>query len=250
MHCGRAEESFQAEKQKKSIPKSVLYQSLLTVLPKYHRVFLMDEDISLEGFKVKAFMHTWKCAFKPRPLIVQPLIAENNQYLVYVNEKPWMEEPYTQVIASTVGYIEQQVPLFDSLFFEWFVRRVLSQTKDTALQYAMDWGHDRSWCNAAQMYAREVLHWPLSGVNGTVASPCALITSRNTAVHHLNHHTMKIIRGRINMVRKNAFIVVQKYVDLFPTWVGMDMLNPYNPFNPANAAKYHQVKALNATCTL
>lgn len=248
VHCGRSEESHTAERLKKSIPKSVQYQSLLPVLPRYKKVFLLDEDMSLQGFKVKEFLNIWNCAFNPQPLIVQPLIAENNQYLVFVNEKPWTEGIYKDVVASTVGYIEQQIPAFDAIFFEWFVRRVLSQTKDIALQYAMDWGHDRSWCNAANMYAREVLHWPLTGFNHTVPSPCALITSRNTAVHHLNHHTMKIIRGRINMVRKNAFIVVQKYVDYFPTWVGMDMLNPNNPFNPENAEKFRQVRALNETC--
>jgi len=82
------------------------------------------------------------------------------------------------------------------------------------------------------------------GVNGTVATPCALITAPGTAVHHLNHQTMSAIRARTKIVRRNIFIVVQRYVDLFPTWVGMDMLNPYNPLNPANAEKYHQVRAL------
>jgi hypothetical protein len=56
-----------------------------------------------------------------------------------------------------VGYIEQQVPLFDSIFFEWFVKRVLSQTKQWFMEYGIDWGHDRSWCNAAQMYVPDVL---------------------------------------------------------------------------------------------
>lgn len=242
-YCGRSKESFVAEKLKKSIPKSVQYQTLLPFLPDYKRVFLLDEDISLKGFSTSNFMKTWDCAFERRPLIVQPLIIESNQYLEYVNLKPWATN-YTDVIASNVGYVEQQVPAFDSVFFTWFVKRVLSQTHDIALQYAMDWGHDRSWCNAANMYAREVLHWPVVGINGTVTSPCALITRRDTAVHHLNHQTMHFIRTRIKIVRRHIFIVVQRYIDLFPTWVGIDMLTPYSPFNPDNSKKYQKVKTL------
>lgn len=115
-------------------------------------------------------------------------------------------------------------------------------TKQYSLQYGIDWGHDRSWCNAANMYVREVLRW------NTTSAPCMLVTQRGTAVHHLNKMTMKIIRGNANIFRKHAFLVVQKYVDLFPTWVGMDMLEPNNPLDPANKNKYHQVRRIDQQC--
>jgi hypothetical protein len=60
--------------------------------------------------------------------------------------------------------------------------------------------------------------------------------------------TMQIIRGNVNVFRRHAFLVVQKYVDLFPTWVGMDMLEPNNPFSETNAKKFRQVINLNQTC--
>lgn len=60
--------------------------------------------------------------------------------------------------------------MFDSLFFEWFVRRVLILTRHHVIQHGVDWGHDRSWCNAAKAYGEHVLHWP----NNTAA--CALLT--------------------------------------------------------------------------
>jgi hypothetical protein len=63
----------------------------------------MDEDISLEGFDSLSLMNIWSCAFKQRPLIVQPLVVESNQYLVYVNKKPWREAPWDDVVASRVG---------------------------------------------------------------------------------------------------------------------------------------------------
>jgi hypothetical protein len=132
--------------------------------------------------------------------------------------------------------------MFDSIFFTWFIKQVLSRTKTFSLAYGIDWGHDRSWCNAAKMYAREVLEW------SSTSQPCALITSHGTTVHHLNKMTMQIIRGNVNVFRRHAFLVVQKYVDLFPTWVGMDMLEPNNPFSETNAKKFRQVINLNQTC--
>lgn len=64
--------------------------------------FYLDEDIGLHGFNPSLFLSTSKCAFTPRPLIVQPLIAESNQYLLFVNEKPWREGHWDQVVASEV----------------------------------------------------------------------------------------------------------------------------------------------------
>ena len=65
----------------------------------------IDEDIGLHGFNPALFLSTSKCAFYPRPLIVQPLIAESNQYLLFVNEKPWREGRWDQVVASEVSYL-------------------------------------------------------------------------------------------------------------------------------------------------
>jgi hypothetical protein len=125
--CEKAKESAVSEKLRKSIPKSVQYHTLLPVLPLYNRVLMLDEDISLRDLNLTTFLNVWDCAFPQRPLVVQPLIAENNQYIPYVNEKPWRAPQYRDVIASAAGYIEQQVPAMDSIFFEWYIKRVLIQ---------------------------------------------------------------------------------------------------------------------------
>jgi hypothetical protein len=82
-----------------SIPKTALYKELLPLLPRYRRIFLLDEDILLHGFGIvnsflfafenKLYIHTdlgslstvWDCAFwpQPPPLIVQPLVLESIQ---------------------------------------------------------------------------------------------------------------------------------------------------------------------------
>ncbi|KAJ1442671.1 hypothetical protein B484DRAFT_414719, partial [Ochromonadaceae sp. CCMP2298] len=140
---------------KTMVPKSVLYRELLPYLPAYKRVFLLDEDIHLEGFNYTRFERTWDCAFPHPPLIVQPLIFESSQDLDFLNANAWSTK--RTVLASGVAYIEQQAPLMDSVFFEWLVKRVLSRTVDAALTGGVDWGANRLWCNAAKMYAGVVL---------------------------------------------------------------------------------------------
>lgn len=83
-----------------SIPKTALYKELLPLLPRYRRIFLLDEDILLHGFGIvnsyylfafenRLYLNTdlgslstvWDCAFwpQPPPLIVQPLVLESIQ---------------------------------------------------------------------------------------------------------------------------------------------------------------------------
>jgi hypothetical protein len=227
------------EFQSKSVPKTVLYQELFPLVQNYERIFLLDEDISLVDFNYKSFSDVWDCGF-PRqaaPLIVQPTVAEDTQFFDFVSASTWRDK---QTIATASGIVEQQVPLFDSLFFEWFIRRVLVHTVQFALEYGVDWGHDRSWCNAAAMYAVHVLKWSPSHVT------CAIITV--TQIHHLNTHAM--VGKRINrpLFRSLGNKVVQKYIDRYPTWVLVDILERPNPIHPVYGKKFKKIDSLNETC--
>lgn len=222
----------------KTTPKTVLYHELLPFLPLYKKVFLLDEDISLVGFNPSLAMQIWDCSFYPPPLIVQPLIHENTQYFDFVGQYFWKN---TGVVSSTVGIIEQQVPMFDSIFFEWFVKRVLLYTKPYAISLGVDWGHDRSWCNAAKMYGREVMHWP------AYDTPCALLVG-SKPVHHLNTKSISIKRKDPGKFRANGFEIVQKYAELFPSWVLWDIVVKTDPLSPRNKLRYKKVYSLNDTC--
>jgi hypothetical protein len=116
---------------RRAIPKSVLYRELLPYTSAYQRIFLMDEDISLLDFNSDKFLQIWDCSLphQPPPLIVQPVIAEPTQYFNFVWQKTWQHTGY---VAIASGLVEQQVPFFDAIFFEWFVKRVLVATKDVA----------------------------------------------------------------------------------------------------------------------
>ena len=227
---------------KLSVPKTIFYHELLPYVRNYERVFLMDEDISLEGFNITTFMMHWQCSLQPLPLIVQPLVYESNQYINYLNLNSWKKGKRKDVVASAVGLVEQQVPFFDALFFEWFVRRVLSQTRDLALEKGVDWGHDRSWCNAAKMYSVHVLHH-----RANASTHCAVLP-RGTPIHHLDFKSMGTKRDNRAQFHANGVQVVQRYIDLFPTWVITDVLAPNNPLDSRNFHRYPKAHALNRRC--
>lgn len=189
----------------KSIPKTILYWSIVSYLPGFRRVFLMDEDISLLGFDGKKVLKMLDCVFAPYhpPLISQVLIEESNQYLPYVNLRTWRRSIHRNIVASATGLVEQQIPIFDSVFFEWFIRRVLVKTRKYSQRYGVDWGHDRSWCNAAKQYATNVLH------HNETRFVCALLTGASP-VHHLNKKTMDGKRVNRTEFRAGGKKVVQK----------------------------------------
>jgi hypothetical protein len=254
-----------------SIPKTVLYADLLPILSRYKRVFLMDEDISLLDFDMNKLLLAWDCSFpnQPPPLVVQPLVRESTQVFNFVGVKAWRN--ISSVKSSATGYVEQQVPLFDALFFEWYVRRVLSLTRSYSLERGVDWGGDRSWCGAAASYAAEVLRWPERwpeylpkhippyvppmeaiefGPDGAFVKPvyhaCGIIAT--TSIHHLNSRTMSLKRSKRTLFRSEGFAVVQRYIDLFPTWVLLDVAYKPNPRSKQSRGRYPMNFEYNASC--
>lgn len=224
--CQRSVDSF---KRNISTPKSVLYHDLLPVLPRYKKVFLMDEDISLQSFDLTKLMETWACAFRREPLIVQPVVRKGRQAYQYFNENKWKEKNWADAVAAEVGYIEQQITLMDARFFHWYVKSVLTMTKPYSIMYGVDWGHDRSWCSASKMYATHVLNVTKS------YSSCAIITEADTSVVHLDLKTMEILRhpDRI-VVEWRVKKILKAYKRYFPTWITLSSVNmkrapDYNP---------------------
>ena len=228
-----------------TIPKTLLYQELAPYLPSYQRVLLLDEDISLKGFKTGAFLGIWSCAFgTERPLVVQAVVAENTQFLGYMNARAWRGK---DVLASASGLIEQQAPAFDALFLEWFLTRVLPLPRESVRANGVDWGHDRTWCGAAQMYARLVLHYPSTPqVDGSIPyySACAILPGV-PPIHHLNMRSMRSKRTQRQRYRRGGRVVVQTYIDLFPTWTLLDISS--GP-DPRGKREYKKVLGAESEC--
>jgi len=86
----------------------------------HHHVWILDGDISLEGFSLPEFMMVHLCALDGlRPLIAQPLIIESTQTYPYLNSHSWTYHP--DLIASQSGFLEIQAPMIDALFLRWFI---------------------------------------------------------------------------------------------------------------------------------
>jgi hypothetical protein len=263
------------------VPKSALYSELLPFLPRYESVFLMDQDISLVGFDVAVFLATWRCAFHPHPppLLVQPVIVERTQYFPYVHLRAWRNENKTRsAVAAGVGLVEQQVPFFNAQFFEWLVRRVLAQTRGAALTYGVDQSLDRTWCKAADAYAKAVLGINYSrntsqacaiiigpSTGGSMPVPSAIPKSEaprgrdiardrtrtsghDTAVHHLNTRALSNKKANRKLYREKGRHVHERYKNLFPTWVLEDIRREPNPLDRSSSRKFTRSKGIDMQC--
>jgi hypothetical protein len=236
-----------------STPKSVLYKELLPVLPFYERVFLMDEDIFLQGFRMKLFLRILKCSFpaKAPPLIVQPLILGSSQYFPYVNSDTWQKifkRTSKSVSAASVGLVEQQVPMFHAQFFEWFIRRVLSQTETIAAAQGVDQTHDRTWCRAADAYAQQVLNITYSF---KIGQACAVIIGDRpnlTVVQHLNTRSLENKKANRAVYRKKAADVLDKYKYHFPSWVVDDIKRSVSPIDSEYGRRYRKFAPVSPSC--
>lgn len=221
-----------------SVPKTVLYVDLLPILPNYRRIFLLDEDISLQDFEINEANAIWSCTFFPPPLITQPLIHEDTQYFKFVTYSHWKK---WNIQSSAVGIVEQQVPMFESIFFQWFVTRVLALGRHKSIKHGADWP-DRTWCNAAKAYGTSVLGWKNYKV------PCSLLIGTNP-VHHLDGESISIKRRDPETFRRNGYAVVKYFTSLFPSWVLQDPVNlKTDPTHLDYSKKYPKCKKLNATC--
>eukprot|EP01032_Pedospumella_encystans_P016573 gene16573-18903_t len=237
----------QLAQERVTVPKSILYHELVPYLPYYHKVFVMDEDTSLEGFNIQRFLQIWQCSFNNdfRPLIVQPLLAERTQTVPYVHADTWARAK-GRVFSSSVGLVEQQVPFFDATFLEWFIRHVLVHTREVALAQGVDQSLDRTWCRAASFYAAQVMHQNYT----KRGDACAVIVGgpNTTAVHHLNTRALQNKRVNRDLYRQKAQVVNEHYKFLFPTWVQSDIGRPVNPLDRILGKKYRKYLTLNTRC--
>ena len=245
VHCQRSKNSYSINV---SIPKSVLYQDLLPILPMYEKVFMMDEDISLANFDIAKFLRLWECSFRHSlyqhhlpPLIVQPTVSPGKQAYNYFNEQAWrQEDKWSDVVAAEVGYVEQQVVMMDAIFFTWYVKRVLTLTKPHSKMYGVDWGHDRAWCSAGKMYATQVLR--MNNETSTSYSSCAVITAKGTSVKHLNLKSMDVLRLQDGKdLESRVKRILRVYKNLFPTWLTLSSVHlkrapDYNPMVEYNTS--------------
>ena len=83
------------------VPKPLLYTTLLPVLPRYRRVWLLDSDISLAGFDMKRYLAVLACAERAGPVLIsQPVIRESTQDFPLLNRDFWTQPGLAHVQAA------------------------------------------------------------------------------------------------------------------------------------------------------
>jgi hypothetical protein len=133
-------------------PKVLLFLHLLPKLDAYRYVWILDGDMSLQGFNLQRYLHVLHCSFDRAPRISQPLINENTQAYSYLNKASWDGSALQDVLAAQTGFIEVQVPFIETALFQWYLLSFVLPMVVPAHILGADWGFDTLFCNAAKLF--------------------------------------------------------------------------------------------------
>ena len=127
-----------------------------------------DADIAFTSDGVSALLLRWSCAFDAGPpLVAQPAMhgdvgrTGRSQAFWHLNYgREW--QPFGRIAevgayAMHTAYVEQQAPLLDAPFFDWFVETIGRPLAAMQQAHGTDIGTDELWCRAASLYAHQQL---------------------------------------------------------------------------------------------
>ena len=130
-------------------PKVILFMQLLPFLDKHRFVWIMDGDVSVDGFDLKDFLKAMHCSLPHVPLVAQPLVGENTQSYKFFNKKSWQS---AGAVAAQTGFIEVQVPMIDSVLFRYYLLSFVLPLVIPAHILGADWGFDQLFCSVAKIF--------------------------------------------------------------------------------------------------
>jgi hypothetical protein len=162
--------------------KPLLYHRLLPYLQSYEKLWLLDEDISIEGFNFERYFGIWNCAFhqdSPAPCITQPLMI--GKELAPFGNNGW-KVFNDSIIAVKSAWIEQQAPILDAQFFSWFTLYFISPLYNEILKAKSDVGHDFTWCGAAKLW-NSIKSDAMNSSSMDPNPACAVILGGNPITH-------------------------------------------------------------------
>lgn len=189
------------------IPRQAFYKDVAEAgyLLHYQYALVFDADISFAEFDFNKAMDIWNCAFPQTPLVVQPQMRGITIY-TELREETWKGSGDLAVSIQD-KVLEMQTPFFDTLFFDWFVRRLLSHSHRKHLLNGADWAMDWIWCGAARDYGRYVLG------HADYTTYCAVLTGAGVAEHLDNKAITKT-----DDFMKGANNIMSFYQHSFPSW--------------------------------
>jgi hypothetical protein len=269
IHCKRSAATFDPDHS--TFPKPILYPDLLPYLPLYKKTMLIDEDISLKGFNLSDFLHTWNCAYWPSfpPLIVQGLIFQNNSQVdPSLHWHIWRESPHLKdIVATETNFVEQQIPAFDSIFLLWFIESITSHILTDSLKYKSDWGTDFLWCLAAREFAQVYYEInqnnSINNINNvndnnqikdhssssfpTHYTSCALLT-QTSPFHHLDFHSLSSKKKNYATFEKYGRKMLTVCKRFFPSWFIDKIERPSNNSASLGWSRHRRITAIPTGC--
>ena len=111
-------------------PKPILYLQLLALVDDYERIWLIDEDISLNNINIDRMISAFKKSFSSsgsvHPLITQPLLSneDTKEYFKERFSSTWKEYLDEDSFAM-VDFVEIMAPIFDSQYLKWLIQNVI-----------------------------------------------------------------------------------------------------------------------------
>jgi uncharacterized membrane protein YgcG len=159
---------------KERLVKPVLLYRLMDYMLSYHRIWLIDEDIQLQGFKFQHFYNLLSSTYHPPhtnqllpPLLIQPLIRseKNNHVCEYNLHKSWSNYSSNNNSGSSSSrnqtpefikskFVQLQSPIVDSEFLYWFLDIILRPMLPTITLLEAYAGVEHIWCGAADTYRK------------------------------------------------------------------------------------------------
>jgi len=232
-------------------PKALQFLGLLDLLPNYERVWLLDADISLRGFRPDRFLLVVDCAFEEPPLVTQPLIAERTQSYKFLNADSWKQQleqdagttsaataSEPRVLATASAFVEIQAPLLDAAFFEWFLRFLVVPMAVPSHILGADWGFDALFCRAAQVFSTHST-FPTSLVGPQASGEPCMVVVAGTPVHHIDRRDLDHNLGRD--VKKALNKALMRIIQAsFPTLYKNGHDKDANMLLPAHSGKYRR----------
>lgn len=197
------------------VAKVRLYPYLLDELKLYERVWVLDDDIDISRVNVKCLSKLLDQGILPhKPLLIaQTTLVPWTQATPFFHMKFWMkEEIRSKYPAGIVGihwYIEQQMPIFDSVFFEWFITYVIMPSNILSAALCNNWGAEHIWCMAALDYAVRRL-----GYDEGSYFPCGIVIHDELVANHTNSRSIK----KTPLFEKLGLESIRIMRDVFPMW--------------------------------
>ena len=116
---------------------------------------------------------------------------------------------YPTGVVGLHWYIEQQMPIFESGFFEWFITYVIIPSNAFSEILCNNWGAEHLWCMAALEYAVKRL-----GYDEDTYFPCGILIHEELVANHTNSRSIK----KTPLFEELGLESIRIMFEMFPMW--------------------------------